>query len=103
MKSLFVCGLLLLGAAACGKNKVDCDKLDAKLRECSVQFVKAISPQAATLPDDMIKGLADTAITGVTGKCKEAGGKSDKAKEMNACLAKANCDEFATCFAAIKE
>ena len=45
-----------------------------------------------------------TGMTGtITGKCSEEGGKFSDAKDMNVCLGKASCDEFADCMSKFLE
>ncbi|MBN1774748.1 MAG: hypothetical protein JXB32_26050 [Deltaproteobacteria bacterium] len=100
MRLMVVAAVLGLSVVGCAE-KVDCDQMEKKLTECGVQLVRAVAKaQGTELPagaDGMIQGLMDGMTTPLIQQCKDEGGKFSDAKEINVCLGKATCDEFAAC------
>ena len=94
---------LALGTTACAE-KVDCAQMKAKLDQCGAKLVRAAAAgenaaAMAQVSDEMINSLMGTMLEPLNQQCKDNDGKFSDAKEMNECLAKPNCDEFATCMA----
>ncbi|NMC68926.1 MAG: hypothetical protein GYA57_02525 [Myxococcales bacterium] len=100
MKWMMVVGLLGVFSFGCAE-KVDCGQMEKKLSECGVQLVRAVAKaQGKELPasaDSLIQGMMDSMTKPLVQQCKDEGGKFSDAKEFNACLGKASCDEFAAC------
>jgi hypothetical protein len=102
MRKLIVLALCLapLGCA----EKVDCGKLAKKLDECGVQMVKAIATEQGqklegSMADSMIGAMLPAVKDPLNKECTDNGGKFSDAKQVNDCLAKTSCDEFAACMA----
>lgn len=100
MRWMFVLAVLSLVSLGCAE-KVDCGQMEKKLNECGVQLVRAVAKaQGTELPegsDSLIQGMMEGMTKPLVQQCKDEGGKFSDAKEFNACLGKASCDEFAAC------
>ncbi|MBI5489787.1 MAG: hypothetical protein HY905_20805 [Deltaproteobacteria bacterium] len=86
-------------------EKVDCGKMKAKMDECGAAVVRKVAAgddaaKLAAVPDSMIQSLMSTMLEPFNKQCADNGGKFADAKEINVCLAKATCDDFAACMAA---
>ncbi len=103
MTKLLVVFGLALGVAGCAE-KVDCAQMKAKLDQCGAKLVREVAggenaEAMAQVSDEMIQSLMGTMLEPLNQQCKDNDGKFADAKEMNECLGKANCDEFAKCMA----
>jgi hypothetical protein len=103
MTKLLVVLALALGTAACAQ-KVDCAQMKSKLDQCGAKLVRQVAggenaAAMAMVSDDMIQSMMSGLLDPLNQQCKDNDGKFADAKEMNECLAKPNCDEFATCMA----
>jgi len=102
MRKLIVLALCLAPLAC--TEKVDCDKLAKKLDECGVAMVKAIAAEQGqkldgAMADSMIAAMLPAVKDPLNQECKDNGGKFSDAKQVNECLGKSSCDEFAACMA----
>jgi len=103
MTKLIVVLALALGTAACAE-KVDCAQMKTKLDQCGAKLVRQVAAgenaaAMAQVSDDMIQSMMSGLLDPLNQQCKDNDGKFADAKQMNECLAKPNCDEFATCMA----
>jgi hypothetical protein len=95
---------LFLVPLACAE-KVDCAKMKSKLGECGAALAKKMLAQqggpaagaADSLSDAMLQSIINNALDPINKQCTDNGGKFSDAKEMNECLAKSTCDDFAAC------
>ena len=103
-------GIALVGlGGACGP-RVDCGKLRGKLRKCTKELVWAVKPEvkasyekggqaAKAQLESTVEILQKKLDTDVYEPCKRHKGRAKDAKQINTCLAKKSCEEFARCFA----
>ena len=104
MKKLALVLALSLASLACAE-KVDCAKMKSKLDECGAALAKklvaeqggAAAAAVGSMSDTMLQGIISSALDPINKQCTDNGGKFADAKEMNECLAKSTCDDFAAC------
>ncbi|MCD6496728.1 MAG: hypothetical protein J7M25_00275 [Deltaproteobacteria bacterium] len=108
---MFGAAMLLVwsGAMACGP-KVDCAALNKKLDTCAESLVWSLKAKAKENfdknPSDEAKQKLAATVAVLRKKlkaevyepCRKNHGKAKDAKQVNACLAKKSCDDFAACF-----
>lgn len=118
-RSASMLGWLVVGALAVGGcgPKVDCDKLGARLDECTQELMFTLNPgarkQLEKVTDPEVKKENDklhsediarnrkTLKEQVTDKCKAHKGRAADAKLIQKCLDEgaSDCKKFAACFA----
>lgn len=109
-KGLIV-ALALTAFSACGP-KVDCKVLKKKLEDCTVDLIWAVrkkekenfdkNPDKAAMLkklEEVKKQFLSSLDKEVYQKCKKHSGRAKDAKQINECLKKESCKEFAECFA----
>lgn len=100
----------------CGE-KVDCDRLDKRLHDCTQELMFTLNPEAAArlkkatdpkVREQNQKLVADDIARNrkvlkekVVDQCKAKKGRAADAKEVNKCLSEGakDCHKFAACFA----
>ena len=113
MRHLAIASILAatIGWGAGCAPKVDCKALKSKLEKCTPQLIWAVKPEERanfeknTEPDTPKKLTATvekfraSLNKEVYKPCVDHKGKAKDAKQINECLKKDSCDEFAACFA----
>jgi hypothetical protein len=95
---------LSLASLACAE-KVDCGRMMSKLDECGAALARQVIAREAAaarepprdVPDDVLQSIISMVAQPYNKQCDDKGGKLDDAAELNECLAKSTCDDFAAC------
>ncbi len=112
MLRLLIAGFFVMTAvtsSACAP-KVDCDELKKKLDGCAEEILWSLKHEAkenynkhedkSKVKEELQKGvkeLRETLEDKIYKPCKNQDGRAKDAKELNECLEKESCDDFAAC------
>ncbi len=113
-------GLVGLWSAGCGK-KLDCDAFSKKAEGCSVELYLALSGPETAFVERMVsdegglspearrsledawraerKRLAGKLVERLSSKCRKDKGRYAQSEDLQKCLSRASCKDFAACVA----